>query len=274
MLTGSVRRVDRPWRSFGAYFQNFATFTYEYQINFGGRIVPSKRAASAVPLQLGPAPPRDEIIFRYRDEEAEEVERYALSKEGMEESQREIDEALEPGGEAMTAEAGVPAPSAPQRDEPSGGLQTPPALDVQPGERGTGGEVPMVIEPLPWDDDLLPPEGRVQKKLPPPESAVRAEPEAKRARTAELSGGGSSSSRHQQMVERRVEKVCIGEDAMYYLDEVLDVETMAIEEAEEDLEDLAPGAIPEELWSDAPLTQTPPDPEREVDLLANKVEER
>ena len=37
---------------------------------------------------------------------------------------------------------------------------------------------------------------------------------------------------------------------------------MAIEEGEEDLEDLTPGAIPEQLWSDAPLTQTPPDPER------------
>ena len=117
-------------------------------LNFCGRIVPSKRAASAVPLQLGPAPPRDEIIFRYRDEEAEEVERYALSKEGLEESQREIDEAREHDGEALTVEAGVPAPSAPQRDEPSGGLRTPPALDVQPGERGAGGEIPMVIEPL------------------------------------------------------------------------------------------------------------------------------
>ena len=154
MLTRSVRRVNRPWKNFGACYQNFATFTYEYQINFGGRIVPSKRAASAVPLQLGPAPPRDEILFRYRDEEAEEVERYALSKEGLEESQREIDEAREPDEKAMTAEAGVPAPSAPQGEEPSGGLRTPPALQDQSGERGAGGEIPIVIEPL-WEIDLL-----------------------------------------------------------------------------------------------------------------------
>ena len=274
MLTRSVRRVDRPWKNFGAYYQNIATFTYEYQINFGGRIVPSKRAASAVPLQLGPAPPRDEILFRYRDEEAEEVERYALSKEGQEESQREIDEAREPDAPAMIAEAGEPAPSAPQRGEPSGGLLTPPALGDQPGERGAGGEIPMVIEPLPWDEDALPPEGRVLKKLPPPESAVRAEPEAKRARTEKPPEGGASSSGHQQLVERRVEKVCVGGDTMYHLDEVVDVETMAIEEGEEDVEDLKPGAIPEELWSDAPLTKTPPDPSWEVDLLANKVEEQ
>ena len=269
MLTRSVRRVERPWKNFGAYYQNFATFTYEYQINFGGRIVPSKRAASAVPLQLGPVPPRDEILFRYRDEEAEEVERYALSKEGQEESQREIDEAREPDGGAMIAEAGAPAPSAPQREEPSGGLRTPPALGNQSGERGTGGEVPMVIEPLPWDEDELPPEGRVLKKLPPPESAVMVEPEAKRATTERPPEGGASSSQHQQLVERRVEKVCIGGDTMYHLDEIVDVE-----EGEEEVENLGPGSMPEELRSDAPLTRTPADPDWEVDLLANKVEEQ
>ena len=75
-------------------------------------------------------------------------------------------------------------------------------------------------------------------------------------------------------MERRVEKVCIGEDTMYHLDEVVDVETMAMEEGEEDVEDLKPGSIPEELWSDAPLTKTPPDPDWEIDLLANKVEEQ
>ena len=133
----------------------------------------------------------------------------------------------------------------------------------------------MVFEPLPWEkeESEAPPEGRILKKLPPPETAVRAEPEAKRAR---LDGppSGSSSSQHQDMVERRVEKVCVGEDTMYHLDEVLDVETMAIEEGEDDLEDLEPGAIPEGLWSDHPLTRTPPEPDLEVDLLANKVEEK
>ena len=155
MLTRSVKRVDRPWRNFGAYYQNFATHTFEYQINFGGRIIPSKRAASAVPLQLGPAPPRDEIIFRYRDEEAEEVERYAKSKEGLEESQREIEEAREPDGETLTDEPGGPAPSAPQLAEQREGLQTPPALGDQPGERGAGGDIPMVFEPLPWEMKYL-----------------------------------------------------------------------------------------------------------------------
>ena len=167
----------------------------------------------------------------------------------------------------------VLAPSAPQLGEQRGGLQTPPALVDQPGERGAGGDIPMVFEPLPWEKEAseAPPEGRTLKKLPPP--AVKAEPEAKRARIDEPSKT-SSSSQHQEMVERRVEKVCVGDDTMYHLDEVLDVETMAIEEEVDDLEDLEPGTIPEELWSDHPLTRTPPEPDLEVDLLANKVEEK
>ena len=34
------------------------------------------------------------------------------------------------------------------------------------------------------------------------------------------------------MVERRVEKVCIGDETMYHLDEVLDVETLAMKRAQ------------------------------------------
>ena len=89
-------------------------------------------------------------------------------------------------------------------------------------------DVPMVIPPLPWDDEEPPPEGRALRKLPPPESAVRAEPEAKRARHEEGAVGSSSSKTHQLNVERRVEKVCIEEEVMYHLDEVVDVETLAM----------------------------------------------
>ena len=112
------------------------------------------------------------------------------------------------------------------------------------------------------------------RKLPPPESAVKAEPEAKRARHGEGAGGSASSASHQLTVERRVEKVCIEEETMYPLDEVVDFETLAIEEGEDEVEDLQPGALPEELWSDEPLSRTPPEPLPEVDMLANKAEEQ
>ena len=112
------------------------------------------------------------------------------------------------------------------------------------------------------------------RKLPPPEGAVKAEPEAKRARHGEAATGSSSSTTHQLNVERRVEKVCIEEEVMYHLDEVVDVETLAIEDGEDEVEDLLPGAIPEELWSDEPLFRTPPEPLPDLDMLANKVEEQ
>ena len=134
----------------------------------------------------------------------------------------------------------------------------------------------MVIPPLPWDnEESLPPEGRILRKLPPPASAVRVEPESKRVRIEEPSREGQSSSASRiAMVERRVERVHVAGEDLYHLDEVIDVESLAIEGGPEEIEDLKPGAIPEELWSDHPLTQTPPQPSAEVDAIARKVEER
>ena len=79
---------------------------------------------------------------------------------------------------------------------------------------------------------FLPPEGRVLTKLPPPKSAVRGEPEAKCARDGDGAGGSAS---HQLTVERRVEKVCV-EETMYHLDEVVDVETLTIEDGEDEVD--------------------------------------
>ena len=163
--------------------------------------------------------PKEEVFFRYRDTEAEEVERYAPSKEGQEESRNEIEEVTQ---ERLAAG------------------ETLDALEIcSGGER----DIPMVIHPLPWDDEEPPPEGRALRKLPPPESAVKAEPEAKRARHGEGAGGSSSSASHQLNVQRRVEKVCIEEETMRHLDEVVDVETLAIDDGEDEAEDLLSGTI-------------------------------
>ena len=107
----------------------------------------------------------------------------------------------------------------------------------------------MVIPPLPWEEEeSVPPEGRVLRKLPPASSAVRVEPDSKRLRITEpeLEGQSSSASRS-TMIERRVERVHIAGEDLYHLDEVVDVETLMIDEGQEDVEDLDHGAIPEEL---------------------------
>ena len=43
MLSRSIRRVDRPWTNFLAYYSGLQTHSFVYQTNFGGRIVPTKR---------------------------------------------------------------------------------------------------------------------------------------------------------------------------------------------------------------------------------------
>ena len=52
MLTRSVRRLNRPWSKYLAYCSNFVTQSWGYQVNFGGRVVPSKRAEGPLPIQV------------------------------------------------------------------------------------------------------------------------------------------------------------------------------------------------------------------------------
>ncbi|CAK9043853.1 Copia protein, partial [Durusdinium trenchii] len=223
-------------------------------------------------------PALESVFFKYKDEEAEEVKRYAQSREGLAEHEQEIEEARQERerAELQDAAEGLPAPSAPQLDEPNTGIATPPVLAPHPEGRGPGGDVPMVIPPLPWDnEDPVPPEGRILRKLPPPPSAAKVEPESKRVRIEEPSReGASSSASRTAMIERRVERVYVDGQDLYHLDEIIDPEALAIEAEPEEAEELEPGAIPEGLWSDHPLTQTPPQPSAEVDAMARRVEEK
>ena len=226
--------MARPWKSFLAYYQNFTTASFEYQVNFGGRIVPSKRAASAIPLQMTKALPKEEVFFRYRDTEAEEVEPYALSKEGQEESRNEIEEVTQErlaAGETLDALENL----------------------LRRGER----DIPMVIHPLPWDDEEPPPEGRALRKLPPPESAVKAEPEAKTCKTRRR-WQEVHRVRHpiSSMYRGELRKFALRRRLWRHLDEVVDVETLAIDDGEDEAEDLLSGNNPEELWRDEPLFRT------------------
>lgn len=181
MLTRSLRRLNRPWSKYLAYYTNFVTQSWEYQVNFGGRVVPSKRAAGPLPIQMPMRALPDGVLFKHRDVEAEEVQNYAKSKEGREEHQRELEEARQDALPDLAAAEGLPpleevgeqAPRAPQRQEPSQGLQTPPAPAGQSGDEGPSMVEPLVVEPLPWDEEEP---RRVLKKTPPPTTAARVQP--------------------------------------------------------------------------------------------------
>ena len=83
-------------------------------------------------------PALESVFFKYKDEEAEEVKRYAQSREGLVEHEQEIEEVRQERerAELQDAVAGLPAPSAPQLDEPNTGTATPPVLATQPQSRG------------------------------------------------------------------------------------------------------------------------------------------
>ena len=264
MLTRSVRRVDRPWSKFLAYYQNFNTYSWEYQMNFGGRIVPSKRAVGPMPLKDGQMPPMDTILVKFRDEEAEAVEAYALSREGKEESLKEIQEAAD---ELNLALVGLPAPSAPRHEVAEPGQPvTPPLQSVQ---------VPVdemevqQMSPLPWEVDEQP---RQQKRTPPPANAAPSDPQAKRSRTEEPIS--SSMTARMEMVLRRIETVKIDGGEYHHMDTMIGSENVvALEEDWKEPSLLEPGVIPDELWSEDCLSREPPQPLPEVDRLADAVEE-
>ena len=180
---------------------------------------------------------------------------------------------------------GEPAPRAPQvEEEPRGGMPTTPAPASQSGERSS---VPTtVVLPMPWEEQGSLSAGRALKKSAPPLSAVKAEPEfkkqrieeesAKRARREEPGAASSSTPQptsHEQMVERRVEKVCVGEEEMYHLDEVIESETIELE-VDEDVTPAVQEQDQPEVWSEATLTRTPPQPSDEAEALADQTEER
>ena len=264
MITKSIRRVARSWSNFLAYYQGFSSFSWEYQTNFGGRIVPSKRVTPVIPYRGLPAPPPETILYKYEDPEAAEVEAYAKSFEGRLESLQELREAAEEMSRANEATA-VLMP-----------LSTPLVVDV-PGAEVNGDMVPVTppllqeavpmtptFSPLPWDaEDDRRMEGQLDKKSRSSGSASAEEPRAKKARL--------------EAVERRIETVQVGDEEFFHVDEIFGEEELAasaeVEEDDEEATAFSLEEIPEELWSDEPLTRTPGQPPPEIDHLADMVEE-
>ena len=164
ILTRSLRRIDRPWSKFLAYYQNFNTFSWEYQVNFGGRVVPSKRAAGAIPLRRGELPPEGLILGRFPDEEAEAVKKYAKSLEGLAEAQQELEDARQ--GEVAVA----PQPFTPELEDiviPEAGGPSHPSGGPLP----SAASEPFVFPPLSWDDEPTGVPVR-RRNAPPPSNAA------------------------------------------------------------------------------------------------------
>eukprot|EP00435_Cladocopium_sp_Y103_P032112 s1247_g8.t1 len=255
MLTRSIRRVDQPWTRFLAYFTGLQTHSFIYQTNFGGRIVPTKRKI-APQRQEGKLLPRmTDVERRFADEEAQAVMAYANSREGRLEAQKEVQEALAslpsvpPEGAAVHVEDAIP--EVPQQTE--------------------GALTSSASQPVNADLLASPSSPRASALREPERSEVeiQEEPSSKRSKHEGV-------VRRIAMIERRLVEVDVGGETFYHLDNVIDEDTMNLWEADEDDEMRGNfSAVVDELeklWSDEPLTRAPPEPDPEVDRLADSVE--
>ena len=67
VLSKCIWRTDQDWSKRRAIYQSFNAFSWEYQANFGGRIVSAKRRAEALPAAQRDIP-REHAMVKFKDE--------------------------------------------------------------------------------------------------------------------------------------------------------------------------------------------------------------
>ena len=94
MLSKCIRKTDQGWSKYSPIYKSFRAFSWEYQTNFGGKIIATKGRAGGLPA--APTVNRERVTLKFRDEDAEAVIAKAL--EGGSDSEKEeplIPEAME-----------------------------------------------------------------------------------------------------------------------------------------------------------------------------------
>lgn len=229
-----------------------------YQTNSGGRTVPTKKKKSTQQRQRGRLFPKlSEVERRFADEKANVVMIYARARQGRLETQQEVQETCAklpeqtPPGSGVIVEEIAVAPQQGQKlpmasSEPSQPLNanllarpsSPRAFSARPAE--VGAAVSTVETP----------------------SAKGMKP-------------GEKVLKRMEMVERRLVEVKVANGTYHHLDHVINVDFVKawesedaelIEEKVKDVSEL------EALWSDDPLSRSPPEPLPQVDRLVDEVE--
>ena len=91
VLRTRARRTDQVWPKILAIYKSFNAYSWEYQTNFGGVIIATRRRAEALPAAQTNIP-REHVVLKFKDEDAEAV--FAKALEGGSDSEKE--EALFP----------------------------------------------------------------------------------------------------------------------------------------------------------------------------------
>ena len=75
-LSKCIRNTE-DWSRYLPIYKSLNAFSWEYQTNFGGRIIATKRRAEAFPAAQTDNP-REHVTLKFRDEDAEAVMANAL----------------------------------------------------------------------------------------------------------------------------------------------------------------------------------------------------
>ena len=273
ILSKSVRRINTTWRTHLAYYLHCRCFSWQYKSGFGTRILPTmkKPVPRSVSFEVPLGPIEDS---RLHDKDAQAVIEFAEKEKKM---QEEIS--------AMAANDPLQSAAQPQQELQSkdAAVDVPPSLPLE--VRAQSGQASSSAGNVEMDDPGLavpvtPPREYVMVESPRSSPATRpTETEddevAKRQRVED-----AKKQRINQMrmdYEKRLSAVKI-EYKEYFTMDAYETE-LDVDKEMEDEDEIWAGeesvelhGIPEGVWSDSPIDQTPLPPESWVDELADKVE--
>ena len=296
LLSRSIRRVSRDWRSSLAHYLHFDCHSWQYQSGFGARIIPAKQ--HPVTLHAGAGmPPILEVADSKFDAEAEAVQAKARELEREETEQKRMilqDKPTEAGFASADVEDEVYTPSVAPADDQ---LELPPGQSPSKRARTDAGAVqppPQVevddeniVQQEDVSDDTL-----LADLLPRPSKGISSSSTSTRPLEVEAPEEEQNPGKKMRPEERKkarimmlknsmedsIRTVSFGTETFYTVDE------SDYELEEEDFDDFGGDvgfdlyytansvSIPDELWSDAPLDQKLPDPSSDVERVADELE--
>ena len=272
VMSKSVRRITTTWRSHMAYYLHCKCFSWQFRSGFGPRVLPTMKKAvpKAVSFEM-PLEPIEEN--KLHDKDAEAVIEYSEKEKQAEEEQLAIasqelqamvPQQSEVSGSAPSGSVPEDAPAVPMSSAPMN-VEAPAGSVPSAGHAGGDGDAE--------DPGLAVP-------VTPPRDFVMVEPLSDAE--ADVSRGQRTEDAKRQRIsrlkveyEKRLSEVKLAYKEYFTVDDY----TTDLDLEEEDNEDVWAGeddvklqGIPMELWSDHPIDQQPPFPDRWIDDLADKVE--
>ena len=234
--------------------------------------MPTKREALPIAATGRATKEQMELLDVAFDPEAAAVEAYALSLQGRLEERQELADARREAEQIRGVDPSMPVAVEAGKMEvvPDAGA-TAIAVPISSSVLSSGdqpSQLPALLQPAS-------PRSQAPKQASASDGTLNVEPMAKRSRVEDVGTGGAA---HIRMVESNLQFTSFGDEDYCHVDEIVSFEEHnACLESEEVFNEETKGeelTIPDELWSDEPLTRVPPDPDPLVDRIADSLEEQ